>query len=69
MFYFNKKIIVSLHKIHYLEMDEDLQVVRGEVLAHSKEQEDIYQAIEKVGQQPLAIEYVGEVPEGIAFIL
>ncbi|EAZ88396.1 hypothetical protein [Crocosphaera chwakensis] len=51
------------------EVDEDLQVIKGEVLAHSPIQEDIYQALESVGEQPLAIEYVGKVPEDLAFIL
>ena len=51
------------------EVDEDLQVVKGEVLAHSREQEDIYQALESLEEQPLAIEYVGQVPKNLGFIL
>ena len=51
------------------EVDEELQVVKGEVLAHSREQEDIYQALESLEEQPLAIEYVGQVPKDLGFIL
>ena len=55
--------------IAYSETDEDLKVVKGKVIAHHINKEDIYQALEKVGEQPLAIEYMGRVPEDLAFIL
>lgn len=55
--------------IAYTETDEDLQVVKGKVIAHSANKEDIYQALESAGEQPLAIEYMGQVPEDLAFIL
>jgi uncharacterized pyridoxal phosphate-containing UPF0001 family protein len=55
--------------IAYIETDKNLQVVKGEVLAHSVNQEEIYQALESAQDKPLAIEYIGQVPEDIAFIL
>lgn len=55
--------------IAYSETDEDLKVVKGKVIAHSANKEDIYQALELAGEQPLAIEYMGQVPEDLAFIL
>jgi hypothetical protein len=55
--------------IAYSETDEDLQVVKGKVIAHSTDKENIYQALELAGEQPLAIEYMGQVPEDLAFIL
>ena len=55
--------------ISYTETDENLQVLKGKVLAHSPNKEDIYYALESVEDQPLAIEYMGEVPEDLAFIL
>ena len=55
--------------IAYSETDEDLQVVKGKVIAHSVNKEDIYQALESATEQPLAIEYMGQVPEDLAFIL
>lgn len=55
--------------IAYTEVDEDMQIIAGEVLAHSPVQEEIYKVLESVQEQPLAIEYVGKVPEDLAFIL
>ena len=55
--------------IAYTETDEDLQVIKGKVIAHSANKEDIYQASEAASEQPLAIEYMGQVPEDIAFLL
>jgi hypothetical protein len=55
--------------IAYSETNEDLQVVEGKIIAHSANKEDIYQALEVTDEQPLAIEYIGQVPEDLAFIL
>jgi hypothetical protein len=55
--------------IAYTKTDEDLQVIEGKVIAHSANKEDIYQVLESTPEQPLAIEYMGEVPEDLAFIL
>ena len=50
------------------EVDEEL-VIKGEVLAHSRSREEIYQALDSIEEQPLAIEYVGQVSEDLGFIL
>ncbi|MGK7894336.1 MAG: hypothetical protein AB4372_12120, partial [Xenococcus sp. (in: cyanobacteria)] len=55
--------------IAYTETDEDLQIIKGEVIAHSANKEEIYQALESAKDQPLAIEYMSQIPEDIAFIL
>jgi hypothetical protein len=55
--------------IRTVAVSEDLQVLTGEVLAHSPVQEDIYRALESLQEQPLAIEYMGKVPDDLAFIL
>ncbi len=55
--------------ISYTETDEKLQVIKGEVIAHSPNKEEIYKALESAKDKPLAIEYMGQVPEDIAFIL
>lgn len=55
--------------INYTETDENLQVVKGKVLAHSPNKEDIYYALKSLKDQPLAIEYMGEIPDNLAFIL
>ena len=55
--------------IAYSETDEELRVVKGKVIAHSANKEDIYRALENAVEQPLAIEYIGQIPEDLAFIL
>ena len=55
--------------IAYTETDENLQVIKGEIIAHSLNKEEIYQAFESAQDRPLAIEYMDQVPEDIAFIL
>ncbi|MBE9048107.1 hypothetical protein IQ255_27555 [Pleurocapsales cyanobacterium LEGE 10410] len=56
--------------IAYTNADENLQVIEGKVIAHSDSKEQIYQALEECDRDlPLAIEYMGQVPEDIAFIL
>lgn len=55
--------------IAYTELNENMEVVAGEVLAHSPHQEDIYQTLELVKEQPVAIEYVGKIPEDLGSML
>lgn len=55
--------------IAYQELDEDLNVVQGEVLAHSPDRDTIYQELLRLNGQKVAIEYVGEVPEDLAVVL
>jgi hypothetical protein len=55
--------------IAYTELDDELNVIRGEVLAHSPNRDDIYGAISSRDGQSVAIEYVGVIPEDLAVIL
>jgi hypothetical protein len=55
--------------IAYTELDEDLNVLRGEVLAHSSSQEEVYRALPLAKGKAVAFEYVGKVPEGLAFMV
>lgn len=55
--------------IAYTEANDEFEVIEGKVIAHSAKKEDIYQALEMSTEQPLAIEYIGQLPEDIAFIL
>jgi hypothetical protein len=55
--------------IAYTEIDEDFNVIRGEVLAHSPSQEEIYQALPLRQNRAVAIEYIGQIPEDLAFML
>lgn len=49
--------------IEYTKLDDDLNVIEGEVIAHSPNKEEIYQAQMKLQGRSLAIEYLGEIPE------
>ncbi|MEG4343678.1 hypothetical protein QUB70_10365 [Microcoleus sp. A003_D6] len=55
--------------IAYTELDEDLNVIRGEVLAHSPERDLLYNnALSRKGKA-VAIEYTGPIPEDLAAML
>jgi hypothetical protein len=55
--------------IAYTELDSDMNVLRGEVLKHSPDVEEVYKALPQRQGRAVAIEYVGEVPQDLAFIL
>ncbi len=56
--------------IECLELDEEnLRIIRGRVLAHSLDYEEIYRQLPGMRGQCMAIEYLGEVPEDIAVVV
>ncbi|MEG3859727.1 hypothetical protein [Microcoleus sp. herbarium12] len=55
--------------IAYTELDEDLSVIRGRVLAHSPERDLLYNnALSRKGKS-VAIEYTGPIPENLVAML
>jgi len=55
--------------IAYTELDEDLSVIRGAVLAHSPERDLLYNnALSRKGKS-VAIEYTGPIPENLVAML
>jgi hypothetical protein len=55
--------------IAYTELDEDLSVIRGEVLAHSPERDLLYNnALSRKGKS-VAIEYTGPIPDNLVAML
>ena len=55
--------------IAYTELDEDLNVVRGEVLAHNPDYDQLYgQSLPREGKA-VAIEYTGTIPDDLAVLL
>ncbi|MGL5060822.1 MAG: hypothetical protein ACRC62_12670 [Microcoleus sp.] len=55
--------------IAYTELDEDLNVIRGEVLAHSPDRDLLYNnALSRKGKS-VAIEYTGPIPDDLAVML
>ncbi len=55
--------------IVHAELDEYLGIIRGEVLAHSPNQGDIYNSLHLRQGRSASIEYIGEIPADLAFIL
>jgi hypothetical protein len=56
--------------IAYTETDpETLEVLRGEVLAHSLNAQDVYAAMPIAQGRGVAFEFFGHIPENVAFIL
>ena len=49
--------------IEYEELDRDLNVKRGKVIAHSPNKEKIYQRLMQTQGKNVAIEYAGKLPE------
>ncbi len=51
------------------ETDAEMNVVRGEVLAHSANRDDVYGQLLDVKGKTVAIEFTGEIPEDLAVML
>jgi hypothetical protein len=51
------------------EIDEDLEVLAGEILAHSSSETEIYQMSFLTSDKNVSIEYIGTVPKNIAFMV
>lgn len=55
--------------ISYTELDDQMNVVRGQVLAHSPDRDEIYRRLLSIGNKTVAVEYAGAIPEDLAVIL
>jgi hypothetical protein len=55
--------------IEVKHVDESFNVLEGEVLAHSKDKDEIYQKLLKIKPKEFSIEYTGEVPEDLAVVM
>ncbi|MCX5964924.1 MAG: hypothetical protein NT070_17870 [Cyanobacteria bacterium] len=55
--------------IAYTDVDENLNVLCGEVLAHAKDANELYKLLPQYPDRSLAFEYVGEIPADFAFML
>ncbi|WP_445248645.1 hypothetical protein [Microcoleus sp. OTE_8_concoct_300] len=51
------------------ELDEEFSVIRGEVLAHATERDEIYSKLSLRKGKSVAIEYTGSIPDNIAVML
>jgi hypothetical protein len=55
--------------IAYTDLDDDLIVRSGEVLAHAANADDLYRLLPQYKDRPIAFEYIGEIPPDFAFML
>jgi hypothetical protein len=55
--------------IEFTELDDDLQVVEGQVIAHSPQKTEIYQKLIELDSEKIAIEFTGDQPEEPAYLL
>lgn len=57
-------VLVEVEKV-----DEHFNIVEGEVLAHSKDKDEIYKNLLEIKPKEFMIEYTGEIPEDLAVVL
>jgi hypothetical protein len=55
--------------IEFTELDAELKVVKGEVIAHSPHKEEIYKQLPDLENERIAIEFTGELPKEPAYLL
>jgi hypothetical protein len=55
--------------VAFTELDDDLNLLQGEVLAHSCDRDDIYAAFDRREGKSVAIEYTGKIPADLACLL
>lgn len=55
--------------IEYTELDEELNVTAGRVIAHSPNKDEIYRLLAQTQGKNIAVEYVGEFPKDLAVLL
>jgi len=60
----NQWVLLKVDKV-----DENFNPLEGEVLAHSKDKDEIYQKLLKIKPKEFSIEYTGEVPEDLAVVM
>ena len=51
------------------ELDEEFSVIRGEVLAHATERDEIYSKLSLRNGKSVAIEYTDSIPDNLAVML
>ena len=52
--------------IEYEQLDEDLNVTKGRVVAHSRDKNEILQQLVQIQGKNIAIEYAGAAPNSLA---
>ena len=55
--------------IEFAELDEELKVVEGAVIVHSRNKQEIYKKLLELENEKIAIEFTGDMPEEPAYLL
>ena len=55
--------------IEFAELDEELKVVEGAVIVHSRNKQEIYKKLLELDNEKIAIEFTGDMPEEPAYLL
>ncbi len=55
--------------IEVREVDDSFKITDGNVLASSKDKNEIYQKLLQIKPSEFAIEYTGEIPEDLAIVM
>ena len=55
--------------IEFTELDEGLEVIEGEVIAHSPHKEEINKKLVELEKEKIAIEFTGTMPNEPAYFL
>lgn len=51
------------------EVDKNFNLKEGDVIAHSKDKEEIYKKLLELRPKKFSIEYTGKIPEDLAVVL
>jgi hypothetical protein len=55
--------------VEYDELDDDLQVIRGRVLAHSRSRDEVYSALLHATSDRIALEYLGHPTKDLVVLI
>lgn len=55
--------------VYVKEVDKNFNLKEGDVIAHSKNKEDIYKKLLETKPESFSIEYTGKIPEDLAVVL
>ena len=55
--------------VYVKEVDENFNLKEGDIIAHSKDKEEIYKKLLKITPESFSIEYTGKIPEDLAVVL
>ncbi|MCR4292508.1 MAG: hypothetical protein NUV76_06510 [Candidatus Kuenenia sp.] len=69
-----KEDILKKHRNEWVlieckQVDENFEIIEGEILYHSKDKNEVYKKLLELRPKNYAIEYTGKIPEDLAVML